>query len=170
MSRESSTPRFMSDRAPGCHRGDFLRSTAAAEQAPLPFNARAQLEADQTHMRRLFAETARKFGGVPALTESLGRDEAYEKKISGAINNEKDRKVQLDWLAAMLDDPAIIDFVDWLNERTGHEPPVRKRVISTLETQETVTEVVAEMDQIVREGVRREVARRRGVRVEDVKL
>lgn len=169
MGRDSMS-RSLPNEAPGCHRGESPRSVSSAEQAPLPFNARAQLEADQTEMRQMFGEMVRDFGGVPALTSTLGREETYEKKISGAINNEKDRKVQFEWLAAMLDDPAIVQFVEWINRRTSHEPPVRKRVVSQERTNESAARFLAAMGAAVVETAKREIAKDLGVRVEDVKL
>lgn len=160
----------MSNEAPGCHRGENLRSTSSAEQAPLPFNARAQLEADQAEMRQLFAEMVRDFGGVPALTKDLGRDESYEKKISGAINDEKDRKVQFEWIAALLDDPAIVQFVEWLNRRTKHEPPVKQRLVSQEQINESAARFLAAMGAAVVETAKRDIAKDLGVRAEDVKL
>lgn len=170
MSR-NRMPRLMPEDVLGSHWGDVRQSSSSEEQQELSFNARAQLEADQTAMRQLFAEMVRLAGGSAALTKALGREDTYDKKICAAINNESDRKVQLDWLAPLLGDPGAAELLlTWLSKRCRFAPPVRMRELTTEQTRETVTEVVAEMDPIVKEGIRREVARRRGVRVEDVKL
>lgn len=167
-------PPFLREQAPGCHWGASVHAASGDDplvQRHLPFTQRAQLEADQVSLRQLFAEAVRVGGGAEWLCSALGREETYSKKISGAINNERDRKVQLEWLAPLLEDPAVAEMLlGWLSERCGFAPPVRKRALTKEEVSASVAEVVGDMDGITKDAIRREVARRRGVRVDDVKL
>jgi hypothetical protein len=168
----SSSSRVVSKDQLGSHWGKGLQSgTSVSEQPALPFAKRAQLEADQTAMRQLFASMVSAVKNNDWLATALGRGDDYAKKIGSAINNEKDRKVHFEWIAAMLDEPKAAELiVGWFNERCGYAPPVLKRVVSKQERDEAVAEVVAEMGDVVREAVERATAKKLGVRVEEVKL
>lgn len=156
---------------PGTHWGKGQRQLPTAEQTAFSFDAQARLESDQTQLRALFCAAVRTYGGVDALTAALNREPSYAKKIADACNGYGDRKVQLDWFAPLLTDPACFDlFMGWLCERGGYAAPVRDRKVTREQIAAEATAVVAEMDAIVKDGVRKEVARRLGVRVEDVKL
>jgi hypothetical protein len=89
-----------------------------------------------------------------------------------AINGAESRKVQLEWLAPLLDDPDAAEMiVGWVNARCGYEPPVRSREVSQEQIDKAAREVLAELkDDEQRELMRARIAKRLGVRPDKVRF
>jgi hypothetical protein len=112
-------------------------------------------------------------GGAEWLTAALNREPSYVARVSDAMNERDQRPAQLPWLAPLIDDAAAADlFISWLCEHCGYEPPVKvKREISDTDLNEAAREVISEMkDDEQRDLMRARIAKRLGVRVEDVRL
>lgn len=57
-----------------------------------------------------------------------------------------------------------------VNALLGFEPPVKARTVQEEDVNRAAREIIAEMDEDAREVYRKRLARKLGVRVEDVKL
>lgn len=150
-----------------------MKNTQSPEdgQTAFSFDALQRLQGDQLQLRALFGAMLRKAGGADWLAEALNREPSYASKIFDAANGVKNRKVQLDWFAPMLDDPGAAELLlSFLSERCGFQPPVRLRTVTKEQIHEAAAAVLSDMDPIVKKGVRQEIARRLGVRIEDIKL
>lgn len=157
--------------APGSNRGNASPLRPAAVQMSFDPVRNDTMQKDQSVLAALFVAMVAKFGGVDALVSALNRKPSYVSKITEAMNGGEGRAIQLEWLAPMLRDPRCAELLlSCLSEVCGYAPPVFERALTPEQTAETVTEVVAEMSGLVRESIRAEVAKRRGVRIEDVKL
>lgn len=149
------------------------RPNPGASQTAFSFDEKARMEATQVALREIFARATREAGGVDWLCTALDREPSYVSKIVEALNGVKDRKVQLEWLAPLLDDENAQELLlAWMCERCGFEPPVRRRVEPPVEEINRVArEVIAEIkDEEQRELMRARMARRLGVRPDEVRL
>ena len=156
---------------PGSNRGNTSPKFPAAVQMSFDPVRNDTMQKDQSQLALIFGAMVARFGGVDALVAALNRKPSYVSKITEAMNGGEARAIQLEWMAPMLRDPRCAELLlSCLCEMCGYAPPVFERSLSREQTAETVTEVVAEMDGLMKEAIRAEVAKRRGVRVEDVKL
>jgi hypothetical protein len=81
---------------------------------------------DLTHMRSMLKRVMTEMGGVLLFAE---RVDLPSSTVSRAFNGIDSNEVNLRHITAMLDDAAFATvFVRWLCLRTGHEPPVKRRV------------------------------------------
>jgi hypothetical protein len=95
---------------------------------PFLWNAEAQRHADVAALRALFRAALQKAGDEVWLASALQKPLAYASKISEAVNAIGDRKIQLEWLAPMLQDPRAQDLiVAWVCDRCGFEQPERRK-------------------------------------------
>jgi hypothetical protein len=147
----------------------IIRDAKEAEEAE-----RSRIQAAQEELRNAFSEWVKAAGGLAALTTALDQRPSYENKIRDAIAGRGERSVQLDWLAALLDDPAAAPLIAaWFCERCGFEPPVKSRVVTDEEIARASRAVLAEMsdrDPEMGGVLQAKVARVLGVRVEKVRL
>lgn len=157
---------------PGSHREEASRSVPWGSQVPFSFDARTRLSQTHAELRQMFAEAVRRAGGVAALVHALDRRPSYDSKVVEAMNGSGERSIQLDWLAPLLDDPNAAEVIaEYVNRRCGFEPPVRRRQLSQEEIDRAAREVAAEMkDEDMREAFRTRMAKKLGVRPEDVAL
>lgn len=136
----------------------------------LPLTPMEQLVSDERELEALFAAMVRVAGGVDWLVSAMDKAPSYASKISEGMYGRNGKQVQLRWLAPLLGDPAAVDLLmGWLSERLGYQPPVRERTVSPEEIARAAVEVIGEMGAL-RDPVREAIAKRLGVRVEDVKL
>jgi predicted DNA-binding transcriptional regulator YafY len=170
MRRDEDMRTGVGERAPGSHReyGSQLRPAVQMTFDQVRLDTTQQ---DQRQLRALFCAMVTRFGGVDALCAALDRKPSYVSKIVEAMNGEDGRAVQLEWLAPMLRDPRCAELLlEALSDLCGFAPPQRDRVLSEQETKDSAFEVVREMDGITKEAIRQAIAKRKGVRVDDVKL
>lgn len=81
---------------------------------------------DLTHMRGMLKRVMVEMGGGLSFAE---RVDLPSSTISRAFNGIDGYEVNLRHIAALLEEPAFSAlFVRWLCLRTGHEPPVKRRV------------------------------------------
>jgi hypothetical protein len=173
MSSSRLTAQVMRLAPLGSHRESATHVTPGASQTAFSFDEKARMEATQVTLRQLFGKLVREAGGVDWLCAALDKEPSYASKISEALNGVKDRKVQIDWLAPLLDDEdAAETLLSWLSERCGYEPPVRRRVEPPVdEINRAAREVIAEIkDEEQRELMRARIAKRLGVRPDEVRL
>jgi hypothetical protein len=140
-------------------------------QTAFRFDAKERTMGDTTQLYALFGAMVRAAGGLDALVAALDREPSYHSKISEAMNRRDGRHVHLDWLAPLLaDEDAATLLMDWLSDRLGYEPPVRKRAVSEEEEMRAAREVIREMPEPLKDAYRREMAKKLGIRPEDLKL
>lgn len=158
--------------APGGERLPSTRRAPGAERQPFSEEDKRRLEAAQGFLTELFRDSVKAVSTTEWLTRSLNREPSYENKINDAIAGRDQRPVQLPWLAPLLDEPEAMQLLlERLSDRAGFMPPVRKKVAERAELAEAALEVIAEMrDEEQREVFLRRVAKKVGVRAEDVKL
>ncbi len=81
---------------------------------------------DLTTMRTMLKRVMVEMGGGQAFAERL---DLPSSTISRAFNGDSGNEVNLRHITAMLENPMFATlFVRWLCLRTGHEPPVKRRV------------------------------------------
>lgn len=132
---------------------------------------RARIDRRQRELRALFARMVQKAGGADWLTAMLDQRPSYMSKIVEALHGSDDRKVQLDWLAPLLEDAAAAELLlTALSDWCGFESPVRRRVVSREQLAAAAAEVVAETSGAMKDAMREAIAKKLGVRPEDVKL
>lgn len=132
------------------------------------YDREAQLQRDEQALSAMFAAAVRAFGGADALRASLGERENYVARISDAMNGQ--RPWQGRWLGPLLDDPrSAAILLGYLSERADYEPPIPRRKVSREEVAAAALDLIAESG-MLRETLRAEIAKRLGVRVEEVKL
>ncbi len=155
----------------GSHReagGDRVPVPSPRPQLSLQFDREAQMRRDDQALTAMFAAAVRAYGGPDALRAALGEKETYLSKISESMSGL--RPVQVRWLGPLLDDPrAAAIILGYLSERAGFEPPVSHRQVTDEEVARAAVEVLSESGQL-RETFRTQIAKRLGVRVEEVKL
>jgi hypothetical protein len=135
------------------------------------WDAKARVQETQTELRQLAAAAVRHAGGAAWLAAALDREPSYETKINDALAARDERRIQLDWLAPLLDDLIASEMiVSWLCARCGFEPPVRKRTTTPEQEGQAARAVFARLPESIKSGLRAEMARELGVRVEDLKL
>lgn len=158
--------------APGETGGLTTRCAPGPKQMGFSFEQQRRLEGNQDFLNELFRDALKAAGTVEWLTRALNRKPSYESKINDAIAGRDDRNVQFEWLAPLLDDPDAADvIVTRFNERCGYMPPVRRKVAERSELGEAALEVMAEIkDEEQRELFKRRIAKKVGVRADDVKL
>lgn len=179
----------LSEGQPGGHRVESTRCQPGSGQLPFSWQreeqeaaARARIRDRQDALTALFEAAIFAYqksldsqgiaqDALKRLVSLLDRPPSYENKIRDAIKGRDDRTVQLSWLAPLLDDPMAGEVIAaWFNRETGFAPPIRERTLSEEETAETAFEVMSEWPESMKKGIREAVAKRRGVRPEDVKL
>ncbi len=142
-------------------------------QAAFDFDARERLWSDQRSLYALFGAMVRVAGGVDWLTAALDKNPFYSSKISEGMNSRNGKHVQLDWLAPLLSDPRATDLLlGWLCERCGYEPPVtQRRKVTDEDYARAAREVLSEIKDDEERGIfRRRMAKKLGLRIEDVKF
>jgi len=156
----------------GSHGEEPSPSLPPTGQRSLPFDKHERLLADHRNLYALAAAMVRKAGGVEWLAAALDREPSYGSKISEGLNERNGKHFQLDWLAPLLDDADASDLLmGWLCERLGYEPPVRvRRDVSEADFARAARELIAEMDPDYAAVQRRKLAKKLGVRIQDVKL
>lgn len=92
--------------------------------APRQGNLFARRDDDVSEMRALLKVLMSDVWGVEAFAAEL---DTTASAISRAFNGKDQYEVNLTHFAPMLDRPEFAVFVRWLNLRTGHEPPKKKR-------------------------------------------
>lgn len=123
---------------------------------------------DEERQRTAFRAAVQAFGGADALRAALGERETYLSKIAEAMNGAK--PIQLRWCVPLLRDPAsAVVLLGHDAELAGAEPPVFHREVSQEEVDRAARELLAESGQL-RDVYRAQIARRLGVRVEEVRL
>lgn len=184
MPRSRITSSGMPQSASGSHRDKDQRDASFSvdidsraipsdtEQLKLGFGKRQEVINDIRSMYALVGAMVRARGGIERLTSDLDREPSYASKISEALNGRDGRHLHLDHFAALISDEAAAALlISWLHERLDLEPPVkRRRDIDEGELNAAAREAIAELDADQREAFRKKLARKLGVRVEDVRL
>lgn len=117
-----------------------------------------------------------KLGGAEALRAAMGEKDSFISTVSKAINRIHEengqRAVRIDWLAYGDDGDADYVLVAGINEAFGYAPPVRGARACTQEEIDRAAreELANEKDPDKLDLHRRRIAKRLGVRVEDVRL
>jgi hypothetical protein len=142
--------------------------------------ARAEEERQLVHelataLYSVFKDALAESGGADALRARLDEVDSFKTYVSKAANRVVDgtgqRRVPLEWLAGVgVDADGAYALVAGINRIFGYEPPVRQRVLSREQTADAALDVIAELPETIKSGIRTAVAKRRGVRPEDVKL
>jgi hypothetical protein len=142
--------------------------------------ARAEAERQQVHeladaLYSVFKDALAESGGADALRARLDEVDSFKTYVSKAANRVVDgtgqRRVPLEWLAGVgVDSDGAYALVAGINRTFGFQPPVRERVLTREEIADTNLEIEAEMPEHQKKARKAEIARRRGVRPEDVKL
>lgn len=170
MARATTTPREVPDRLVGGQWDKSSHQPPTIEQTAFSWDRQARLEADQVQLRALFAAMVRTAGGVDWLAKALNEKPGYASKITDAINGAKKRRIQLNWFPPLLEDPRAAEILlGWLSERCHYSPPVRARQVTSEEEAAAAREVIAELEPELSELMRRRVAKKLGVRFEDLK-
>jgi hypothetical protein len=111
-----------------------------------------------------------KRGGADVLRAALDERESYLASISKAFHRDG-RSVPIDWLPVIgEDEEAAYELASGINALLGFDPPVKSRTVDPERQKEAAMELIAEMDEEHREIYRKKLARKLGVRAEDVKL
>jgi hypothetical protein len=158
MAAKSSTHPTVSDRSPG----------TGGNSCPAVSRFRS-LDDDTTGLYAAVRAAIVEAGGVDWLAEALDREPSYSSKVSEGVNRRDGRHAHVDWIAPLLDDPAAMAILlGWLCERAGFEAPRRRKTITR---EEFAAELLAEVDEsgALGEALKERVARRLGVRVDQVK-
>ena len=169
----SSSSKTMPSRALGAHRVPSTLLNTGAPQTTFSFDAVVKLSGDQVALRAVFGAMVRASGGADWLATALDKEPSYANRINEAINGVQDRKIQFEWFAPLLDDEAAMEILlCWLSERAHYEPPVRqKRDVPVEDINTAAREVIAEIkDEETRDLMKKRIAKKLGVRVEDVRL
>ncbi len=162
----------VTEEAPGSPR-DRASPLHAGEPVQMSFDSVRSntMRNDQRQLHALFCAMVTRFGGADALCAALDRKPSYVSKIVEAMNGEDGRAIQVPWFAPMLRDPRCAELLlAALSDICGFAPPQRMRVLSEDELRAAVFDVVHGDDGMIKDAIKQEVARRTGVRVEDVKL
>jgi hypothetical protein len=167
-----STKTTISKTAPGAERVLSTQHAPGSKQMGFSVVENQQLIADQEFLNDLFQEALKAAGTTEWLTRALNRKPSYETKINDGIAGRDDRSVQLPWLAPLLRDAdSAYALIAGLCDRCGFMPPVLAKVAERAELGEAALEVIAEMkDEEQREVFKKRVAKKCGIRAEDVKL
>lgn len=137
-------------------------------QLELLYDAEAARKNEQDVRRTVFRKAVMAFGGADALRLALGRPEHYLSHISEALSGQK--PIQEGWRAPLLKDPrAAVILLEHDSQVAGAEPPVFTREVDDAEVARAAVEVLAESGQL-RETFRAQIAKRLGVRPDQVKL
>jgi hypothetical protein len=156
------------EQAQASHRRVTRPSVAPARQTSLIFDREAALRSDEQELTATFREAVQAFGGADALRAVLGEKETYLTRILDGMAGT--RPVQARWLLPLLSEPAsAMALLLYMSERAGFEPPVLHRQVTDEEIGRAACEVLAESGQL-RDIIRAQIAKRLGVRVEDVRL
>lgn len=140
----------------------------ASAQLQLVYDLEAKAKGDEQQLAAMFAAAVRAFGGPDALRAALGEKDTYLTRVVDGMNGA--RPWQGRWLGPLLEDPrSAMIVLGYLSERAGFEPPVCHREVSEEETAKAALDVIAESGQL-RETFRALIAKRLGVRPEQVKL
>jgi hypothetical protein len=128
-----------------------------------------------TALYQLFRESMAESGGADALRARLDERDSFKTDISRGVNRVNDgtgqRRVPLEWVAGVVvDSDGAYHLLAGLSRMLGYEPPVRQRLLTREQTADTALDVVSEMPETLKSGIRTAIAKRRGVRPEDVKL
>lgn len=173
MRSSSAAPRNMPKNALGGHRVSSTHVALSADQTAFSFDAAVKRAGDQSELRSLFGAMVRAAGDADWLATALDQKPSYANRINEAIRGDEDRKIQLEWLAPLLDDQSAAEMLlTWLSNRCGYEPPVRaKRDVPIEDINAAAREVLAEIkDEEQRDLMKKRIAKKLGVRVEDVRL
>lgn len=117
-----------------------------------------------------------KLGGAESLRAAMGEKESFISTVSKAINRIHEengqRAVRIDWLAYGDDGDADYLLVAGINEAFGYAPPVRGLRACTQEEIDRAAreELANEKDTEKLDLHRRRIAKRLGIRIEDVRL
>ncbi len=167
---------LMSEEPLGQQWGKEPPTSPSAKQVELSFDAKEKYLAARRHFYVMFAAMVSRAGGDFAVAKRMGvsDEEAHNiaKKIREAMHGASDRKLQYDWfVAANLDDDAGFLALESQSEFQHCEPPVKeRRVIDPEAFAKASREVFAEMDPDHKEVHRKKLAKKLGIRVEDIKL
>lgn len=169
----ASARRVVPPTALASHRQGAGQPDASAPQKSFRWDAVDRVTDTQEQLRQLFCELVRVGGGAEALVAALNREPSYVARISDAMQGREQRSVQLAWLAPLLDDEDASErLLTWLSARCGYEPPVRaRRDVPIEDINAAAREVLAEIkDEEQRDLMKKRIAKKLGVRVEDVRL
>jgi len=156
---------------PGALRLEATQSGPGSKQMGFSWEANQRVIAAQDFLTDLFRSALKAAGTTEWLTKALNRAPSYETKINDAIAGRDERSVQLPWLAPLLDDAnAAYALIAGLCERCGYLPPERKKEVKPEALGVAALEVLGDLDEEMREVMKKRVAKKLGVRVEDVKL
>jgi len=160
----------MPENEPGQHR-DELSPKRPARQLELPATDATQYRNDVRWLYVVAGEMVRIAGGTDWLAHAMDREPSYGSKIREALAGTGERKFHLEMLAPLLrDTEAAEHLLSRLSELLDFEPPVRvKRETTPEQEAKAHREAIDELDPDMRDLMRRKVARKLGVRVEDLK-
>jgi len=136
----------------------------------LPTTRATDYTNDVGRLYMLAAKLVQLAGGSEWLAAAMDREPSYSSKIREALSGTGERKFHLEMLAPLLRDPDAADFLmTALSEWLEFEPPVRvKRDVTPEAYAQAVKETMAEMDPEYAAIQKRKIAKRLGVRVEDL--
>lgn len=188
MLRGIAMSKEMPEGAPGIEReknltqSDFFseldsRVFPAHPQQSFGWLARERVKATTTKFYALMGAMFRKWAEkkkdpLEAFAGELDKKPSYASKISEAFNRRDNRHVPIDFAPPLLlgDERAASIWMEFWSEELGYEPPVKKRVVTKEADDAATHDVLNELPEPLQEMIRREKAKKLGVRPDEVKL
>lgn len=120
VTRLAAMPPNLSEGPMGGQRVESTRTAPAAQPELFPADEKARLHCVQGELRVRFGEWVKDFGGATALAAGLFQGKDYENKINDALTGADKRKVQLEWVAALILVPGLArKIAAWFDEWAG---------------------------------------------------